>query len=221
METIIHKVVVGSRLHKLNNDNSDYDYRGIFTVPLIEIISPFRRQKNTSWIEGKDDDTSFELINFVKMATSGNPTVLEILWSDMIIESSVLGAILVDQKWHLLDTDRIYKAHLGYSFNQQKKMDLYNPDPIRTPKTICAYIRALRQGTQLLYTGNFDTEYNYPDRDFLLEIKYDYKRSMVGRVSELMQQARQELEEAYTKTTLVLKPNFEWIENFLLSAYNA
>ena len=48
----IAKVLVGSRLHGLHTDTSDYDYRGIHTHDLREILSPFKTIKNTTWIEG-------------------------------------------------------------------------------------------------------------------------------------------------------------------------
>ena len=53
----LHKVVVGSRLHGLNNEDSDYDFRGFFMVDLIDVLSPFRKHQNTSWIEDKIDDS--------------------------------------------------------------------------------------------------------------------------------------------------------------------
>jgi len=64
MSKIITKVVVGSRLHGLANDRSDWDYRGIHITPLKDVLSPFKTLKNTSWIEGDIDNTSYELADF-------------------------------------------------------------------------------------------------------------------------------------------------------------
>ena len=221
MNKIIHKTVVGSRLHNLHNDNSDFDYRGIFVVPFVEIISPFKKPQNTSWIEGKDDDTSFELCNFSKMLTSGNPTCLEVLWSNMIVETSDIGYKLVKNRQKFLDDERIYQSHVGYSFNQLKKMDLYNPDMKRTPKTIIAYIRSLRQGAELLISGDFNPVYEYPDREFLLEVKYNYNNSLVGDISKLMLAVREEIEIAHNSLKTKRNPDIPWIEDFLLTTYKS
>ena len=217
MKTIL-KVVVGSTLHGLNTPNSDIDTRGIFQVPLIDIVSPFKKQQNTSWIEGKVDDTSYELLNFIKFACQGNPTILEVLWSDMVKETSTIGESLRENRYIFLDSERIYQAHRGYSHNQLNKMDLYNPNKIRTPKTVIAYIRSMRQGAQLLRTGTFDTKYNYPDKQFLMDIKEDFKPSHVSRVSELMLKVSHELELA-NRDRKEMKPDFNKIEELICNYY--
>jgi uncharacterized protein len=74
-KTILAKVVVGSRLHGTFNEQSDWDYRGIHISPLKDVLSPFKTQKNTTWIEGDEDNTSYELAEFCKLATKGNATI--------------------------------------------------------------------------------------------------------------------------------------------------
>lgn len=65
---VLTKVVVGSRLHGLNTETSDWDYRGIHIHPLQDALSPFKKLKNTDWIEGDEDNTSYELADFCKNA---------------------------------------------------------------------------------------------------------------------------------------------------------
>ena len=218
---LLHKVVVGSRLHGLNTNDSDFDYRGVFKVPLKDYLSPFKKTQNTSWIEGKDDDTSFELINFLKMAVSGNPTILEIIWSNQIIETTTEFQELKANSLKLLDDFKIYNAHLGYSQNQIKKMgfDESNSKNIRTYKTVIAYIRSLRQGRELLETGSFNPVYEYPDRDFLMELKTDFKTEMMGKAATIMKQVREEFEETFNNLKHHRKPDLEWIEDFILRTY--
>lgn len=218
MQNIL-KVVVGSRLHNLHNENSDYDYRGVFKDNLINIISPFKKQRNTAWIEGKEDDTSYELINFCKMAASSNPTILEILWSDLIISSNEVGKELIKNREKFLSKEKVYLAGLGYASNQLKKMDLYNPDPKRTPKTIVAYIRVLRQTIDLLNFGTFNPVYEYDDRNFIIEIKYNFSNNLIPKISEKMLKIRHDLENSYKNSMLQEEADIEWIENFLLNVY--
>lgn len=72
------KVVVGSQAHGLAGPTSDYDYRGVFAVPTVELLKIGGEDiKHTAWIEGKDDDTSWEIGKFLFLATKCNPTILE------------------------------------------------------------------------------------------------------------------------------------------------
>jgi len=128
------KTLVGSRLHELSNDDSDYDWRGIFKEPIINILSPFKKQRSNSWIEGKEDDTSYELIHFCKLAASCNPTVLEVLWSNQIKykDSEGIGDYLIDNRIKFLDTEKIYLSHLGYAENRRT-------GAYKTPLFVCAF----------------------------------------------------------------------------------
>ena len=73
----ILKTIVGSQAHGLATKDSDFDYRGIFVVSTSEFMKLGGTMKTTSWIEGHDDDTSWEVGHFLNMAIHCNPTVLE------------------------------------------------------------------------------------------------------------------------------------------------
>jgi len=88
---ILTKVVVGSRLHGLDTPTSDWDYRGIHVSELKDVVSPFKTLKNTTWIEGDEDNTSYELAEFCKLATKGNATILEVFFSDKVTETISCG----------------------------------------------------------------------------------------------------------------------------------
>lgn len=219
-EKLICKVVVGSRLHNLNNEKSDYDYRGIFMHPVEELLSPFKKLKNTSWIEGDEDNTTYELRDFCKMAVHGNPTILEILYSTMVVEDSELYQELKENRHKFLDSERIYEAHKGYAHNQYNKMNLFEPDA-RTPKFAVAYIRSLIQGEQLLTTGEMKTRFEDDDpvRDFLISVKYNYDPSMNPKLGQKFTEYQMRITQAYYANYEKFKPDIEWIEKFLIKAY--
>lgn len=219
MNTIL-EVIVGSRLHNLHNENSDYDYRGIFVESLVNILSPFKKQQNTSWIEGKNDNTQFELLNFIKMCASCNPTCLEILWSNKVQYSNLLGDTLRQNRSRFLSDDKVYFAHTGYAFNQMKKMSLEKPDPVRTPKTIIAYIRTLRQGKELLETRTFNPVYEYSDRDFLMEVKYNFNNSLIPHIAKKLIEVREEIDTVNEQIRFrITECDIKWIEDFILQTY--
>lgn len=216
MKTIL-SVVVGSRLHGLAKDSSDYDFRGIFMHPIKDIVSPFKNPKNTSWIEGDVDNTSYELRDFCKLSTKGNATILEILYSNQVRETSEIGEELRKNRIKFLDSKAIYEAHRGYAHNQYNKMNLFDPDD-RTPKFAVAYLRVLQQAKQLLETGDFSPQVK-EDKDFLMEVKYNFSSKLIPELSKAFAKLQVELADTYAKNHNKFKPDIEWIENFLLNSY--
>ena len=214
---VIHKVVVGSRLHNLFNENSDYDIRGIFIHPLYDILSPFKTVKNTQWIEGDEDNTAYELREFAKMATQGNPSVLEVLWSNQVRETSPLGQELVANRHKFLDSKRIFEAHKGYAHNQYNKMNLFEPDA-RTPKFAVAYVRSLQQAIELLATGEFSPQV-VRNHDFLMDVKYNFNSTHIEKLSKLFAELQVELADTFTKNHDKFQADLEWIETFIYKAY--
>jgi predicted nucleotidyltransferase len=214
---LITKVVVGSRLHGLNNETSDYDYRGIFMHPMKDVLSPFKTLKSTQWIEGQVDDTAYELREFCKFATKGNPTILEVFWSNMIIDDSSIMEDLRANRLKFLDSTAIYNAFRGYAHNQYTKMNLFDVDA-RTPKFAVAYIRTLQQGIELLDTGDF-TPQVVEDRDFLLDVKYNFNPSHIEPLSKKFVELQTLFSEAYVKNESKFKCDIEWIEDFIFQSY--
>jgi uncharacterized protein len=218
MSNVILSVVVGSRLHGLNNESSDYDIRGIFMHPLRDLVSPFKSLKNTSWIEGDEDNTAYELRDFCKYAAYGNPTILEILWSNMVRENSLLGEELQANRHRFLDSKRIFEAHKGYAQNQYNKMNMFEPDA-RTPKFCVAYIRSLVQGMQLLESGTFECQVGPEWRDFLLDVKYHFRPELVPTLAQRFSLLQVQFADCYAKHHDRFTPDYEWIEDFLYRAY--
>jgi uncharacterized protein len=215
---LLSKVVVGSRLHNLHNENSDFDYRGIFIHSLKDILSPFQKLKNTHWIEGDEDNTIFELRDFCKMAVQGNPTILEVFYSNIIIDSTKEFNEMKDNRHKFLDSKRIYEASKGYAHNQYNKMNLFEPDA-RTPKFCVAYLRTLWQTKELLQTGELPVNMSGEFRDYLLEVKYNFNSTMIPELSKRFAQMQVDLADIYAKTHDKFTPDLEWIENFIYTTY--
>lgn len=158
MNKTILKVIVGSQAHKLATPGSDFDYRGVFVVPTSDILKIGGTVKTTSWIEGKEDDTSWEIGHFLNMATHCNPTVLETLLAPPVSvpELTVIGQELRDLFPHLWNSNDVKNAFIGYGVNQRKKF-FENKDK-RAPKYATAYLRVLYNAWELLSTGTFSID---------------------------------------------------------------
>ena len=162
------KVVVGSQAHGLATPESDFDYRGVFLQPTTEILSLGSSLKQTSWIEGKDDDTSWELGHFLHLSTKCNPTILETYLAP-VIESTPLGDELRALFPYVWNSKAVCDAFIGYGLNQRKKF-LEEKDK-RPHKFAAAYLRSLYNAYELLCTGTFnvriaDTEIGETIRNF-------------------------------------------------------
>src|SRR5258708_3625982 len=130
-QTLILKVLVGSRAHGLHTDQSDYDYRGVFVQPtrLLPLLALEGKYTSTDWVEGRKveeagswrDDTAWEIHHFLKLAVACNPSILE-TFTAPVMETSEEGDALRElfpAVWH---PGRVANAAIGYGENQRTKM---------------------------------------------------------------------------------------------------
>lgn len=164
----ILKVLVGSQAHGLATPSSDFDYRGVFVQPTNEILKIGGHTRTTSWIEGKDDDTSWEIAHFLFLSTKSNPTILETYLAPEIYADD-WGYRLRELFPKVWSSKAVRDAFIGYGLNQRKKM-LEDKDN-RPNKYASAYLRVLFNAYELLSTGTFtikiaDTEVGETVRRF-------------------------------------------------------
>lgn len=152
-EKLILKVLVGSRAHGLANEDSDYDYRGVFVAKTTELLKLNSKVKSTHWIEGNNDDTTWELSHFLHLSIQSNPTILETYVSP-VVEWGDWGEELRGLFPYVWSPKRALDAFIGYGHNQRKKF-LDNKDS-RPHKYAAAYLRVLYNLHELLTTGTFN-----------------------------------------------------------------
>lgn len=225
---VLTKVLVGSRLHGLHTETSDYDYRGIHLHDLKEALSPFRTLKNTSWIEGDEDNTTYELADFCKLATKGNATILEVFFSDVVYESSPITDEMRENWKKFIDTKMFVAASRGYAHNQWNKFYNFESAGVkgqeRTAKFAVAFLRVMWQCEQFLLTGEFKCNLSESDLFPLLKkIKpltvdeiQPYLPEIVAAMSDM--NMRVSVAES-TSQYKDMKPDIEWIEDFIYRAY--
>lgn len=224
---MLTKVVVGSRLHGLHNERSDYDYRGVHIHDLKDVLSPFKVLKNTTWIEGDEDNTSFELADFCKQATHGNATILEVFFSNMVVETTPTADYMRANWRKFMDTDRFVEASRGYAHNQYTKMNLFETAGIkgqeRTAKFAIAYVRVLWQCAEFLKTGVFPCQITDPAlRALLLTIKpltVSELQPYVPRLTAMFMEMQRAVTDAYAHTAYRFQPDIPWIERFICDTY--
>ncbi len=225
---IITKVLVGSRLHGLNTPTSDFDYRGIHMHELYDKLSPFKTLKNTTWIEGDEDNTSYELADFCKQAVHGNATILEVFFSDQIIETSRVADEMRANWTKFIDTRRFIAASRGYAHNQWNKFYNFEDAGVngqqRTAKFAVAFLRVMWQCEQFLLTGEFKCNITESDLYPLLKkikpLTVEEIRVFLPEIVAAMTDMNLRVSVAEsTSQFLDMKPDIEWIENFIYRAY--
>lgn len=229
----ILKVLVGSRAHGLADENSDYDYRGVYVVSTETILSLGYKYKGNHWVEGENEDqTAYEIGHFLQLITRCNPTALETLLAPVIespeewdssettfIGSKVtktdnylnLGQELKDLFPYVWNPNDAFNAFRGYSSNQRKKM-LDKKDK-RGPKFACAYLRTLWNLEELLRTGTFSLEVTNPNKlAYLLAIRNGNFKP--GEVIDLCESIIVECEILRDKSTQV--PDLTKVHEYLM-----
>jgi len=217
---VMFKCTVGSQAHGLANPDSDFDYRGVFIVPTRDILSLGNTIKTTSWIEGKDDDTSWELGHFLHLATKCNPTVLEVFLAPVeSINSKHVEDVLELRSLFpdIWNSQYVRDAFIGYAHNQRKKM-LEDKDA-RPHKYAAAYMRVLYQAEELLRAGTFTVRIaDTPIGEYVRAVKnkddshFDIsKGAIINKCNELEWHVRAAFDENPYKET-----NVEKVNDFLL-----
>lgn len=219
---ILLKALVGSRLHGLCNDASDYDYKSIVVSPLKDIISPFKTLKGKDSVTETEDNCWYEFQHFAKMMQQCNPTILEVLWAKDFEVMHPIAKVLIEGRKKLLHKEKIFYSHRGYASEQRKKMSLEEPNEHRTAKAIVAYIRIMRQGASLLRTGDFDPVISPTSEThkLLMDIKYNFKpETHVSWAEAYITTLEEDLQQAYNDCQIDFNPDVDWLENLLVEGY--
>jgi hypothetical protein len=224
----ILKVLAGSRAYGLEEDDSDFDYRGVFVVPTSQLLSVgLPKIKETQWIEGGEDDVSWELRHFCELALHCNPNVMEVFVAPPAIitdkpiwegeELRGLFSAFVSRK-------RVYDAYRGYAKNQRVKM--FEPTGgvragERSWKFASNYLRVLRQGAELLQDPEHWSVFvkNGDWKNFLLDVKHgEISKGVIIDEATILENI---LTESYLNSNMQEEAQLDKINEFIISVrYN-
>lgn len=111
--TILCKTLVGSHMWGLNHAGSDKDYRIVEASPLITLLSPSHTTDRNAHKQHQESDTTYyEARAFLKLLMSGNPTLLEVVYSPF---KETIGPAWDNIDFaNMIDSQRLVDAHVGY-----------------------------------------------------------------------------------------------------------
>ena len=120
-DMIIYETLVGSRAYNTYVETSDFDYRGIFVVPLNKRIS--LKQPLTEIGQEKPEDIKYyEVEKFLTLAQDCNPNIIELLFmpKDCIKVCTPIMQKILDNR-HIFISKKAFHTFGSYAFSQIKK----------------------------------------------------------------------------------------------------
>jgi hypothetical protein len=220
---LLHSLV-GSRAHNLARPDSDYDFRGVFIVPTVDLLTLGHNTKNTQWIEGRVDDASWEVGHFLFLATKCNPNILDVFRAEpqpMPVQdlfAAATGAMLLRLWPRVVSRVPARAAFLGYAHNQFKKMmDQEAVDTPRVWKFGTTYLRVLQQGIDLQQTGEYSLAIE--DSTWRAQLRAVQEgRVTRGEIVDLAVRLQACLYRAEQESVLPDAPDLDAVNHFLLAA---
>ena len=208
---IIYRCVVGSRAFGLDDENSDFDYRGIYLPPADLHWSLYGVPEQLENIEKQE--CFWELQKFLILALKANPNILECLNTPLIEYKNEIAEELLAIK-EIFFSKLVYQTYNGYVMSQFKKIeqDLRTRGEIRS-KHAMHLIRLLLQGIEILRSNELNIRVS-EHREQLLSIKrgeMSWKDLNIWRI-----ELHKEFEKAFEKTKLPERPYYEKANQFLL-----
>lgn len=238
----ILRVLCGSRAYGLEDDDSDFDYHGVFVIPTTRLLAVgLPKPKETQWLEGsREDDTAWELAHFLNLSLRCNPTILETYVAPVISdrppcndgggcgEDGICDGDCGNVSWGkrlrdllpaVISRKQIYDSFRGYAKNQRTKM--FEPTGgvragERKGKFAMSYLRVLIHGIRLLTGGPayWDIAIDGKDNAFLRAVKYGGISD--GRIIDAAQRLESELTDAYLASKIQDTPQLNRVNDFLM-----
>lgn len=211
---VILRCVVGSRAYGLDHDESDTDRRGIYLPPaelhwsLYGVPEQLDRPEEQYW----------ELQKFLALALKANPNILECLYTPLVEHATPLAQELLEMRSIFL-SKLVYQTYNGYVMSQFRKLhkDIENYGEMRW-KHAMHLIRLLLSGIAALKTGQVPVRVA-EHREKLLQIRRG--EIVWSEINEWRLALHQEFDDAFARTRLPERPDYEKANDFLISARRA
>lgn len=210
---IIYRCVIGSRAYGLDGPGSDVDRRGLYLPPaeLHWSLHGVPEQLENA----ASQECYWEIQKFISLALRANPNVLECLYTPLVEHATPLAQELLAMRACFL-SKLAYQTFNGYVLSQFKKLeqDVRAHGEVRW-KHVMHMIRLLLAGIGLLREGVLPVEVG-PHRDRLLAIR----EGLLAweEVETWRHELHRALDEAYQRTSLPERPDYDAANRLLLKA---
>lgn len=165
---VIMQAVCGSRAYGLDTPESDYDLKGVYVSPTIDVAS---LKPPTQTVDHTDPDWAFhEVGKFISLCLKCNPTTIEQLYLAEYDFVSSEFQMLIDRRDLFLSSRAIFGAYGRYAEAQMKRL-LNREDSSfghgrKYSKHARHSFRLLQQGMELITTGTMGVRVSNPEELF-------------------------------------------------------
>ena len=213
---IIFRCVVGSRAYGLDTNDSDTDRRGFYLPPadLQWSLAGVPEQLEND----EQQEVYWELGKFIKLALKANPGILDCLYSPLIEHTTELAGELLSMRDVFL-SKLVYQTYNGYVLSHFKRMEqdvrttgaIKWKHPMHLIRMLLAGITILREHVVPVYVNEH--------RDRLMMIR----RGVMSwdEIDEWRMELHREFDDAFMKTSLPERPDFDRANAFLIRARRA
>ncbi|MGE3778663.1 MAG: nucleotidyltransferase domain-containing protein [Pirellulaceae bacterium] len=212
-DRVVFRCVIGSRAFGLESEASDTDRRGIYLAPAELHWSLFGVPEQLE--NDETQEAYWELQKFLVMALKANPNILECLYTPLIELATPLAEELLSLRSIFLSRV-VYRTYNGYVMSQFKKIqsDIRNQGRVKW-KHVMHLIRLLLAGITVLREHHVPVQVG-EHRANLLAIKAgEVPWDDVERWRLSLHRA---FDEAYERTSLPERPDYERANRFLVTA---
>jgi predicted nucleotidyltransferase len=212
---IIYRCQVGSKAFGLASEDADDDLRGIYQPPARLNWSLRRLPEQLEFNEQDQDEVYWELEKFLRLALKANPSVLETLWTPLVLLANETAQELRAMRRSFL-SKHVYKTYSGYVLSQFRRMANANKAKgSYKPKHAMHLIRLLYSGIAALETGEIRIDMA-EHREELLHIRNDGLPFEEVKRRALMLDER--FQRTFERTTLPEQPDYTVVDEFLIRA---
>jgi len=209
----------GSRMLGLaQNNDADYDYRGIYIANRDEVISLNKPKEQYEYCDSRDgeiDYVIYEIEKFIRLCLKGNPSILHLLFVPKYNVKDNVGDFLIKNKNVFLGEKQIRASFAGYALSQILYLKRNHKFQGRQKKE--KHIRhcfiLFDTGQELLETGKITLPLKNPEK--YIEIS---KIENEDKLIKMFEKRDKEFKKC--KSCLSLEPNFYLANQILISIRN-
>jgi len=231
---LLFLTLTGSRAYGLNDENSDYDVRGVFINTESELFGLNKRNTQKYEVDDEDDTILISLKRFAEKASQASPNILELLFIDPkhhIFVNPVFQIFLDNRNIFL--SKRTKRSYTGYAYGQmikcknhskhgtlREKYKVGTLDDSYDGKYAQHTCRLLLNGKEILDEGTLTPCFTGHTAKFLKDIKAGKVFATATRLFEYVKDdIDTNLPKLYEETTLQEYANFELINQLLIEAH--
>lgn len=219
--------ICGSHAYGLSTENSDLDIKTIVIAPAkyhLGFQNEFKVSNKPTHIENyrkylpielqnrKLDGTIFEIKEFLRQASNGNPNIYDLLFfkDGNLIENNKFGNKILENR-DLFVTKYLKNKFVGYASSDLKYIKENRNEPDKELyKRSMHMIRILRVCKEALSTGQVNI-YRTNDREELFGIRQGFWS--IDKILSYAKILNEEIEELYNTSTVIPdKPDFDKLD---------